>query len=185
MNIKWIVELITHLLTSGTIASKNSSKKVPSPLSQTVEPVIELTSLVEKDGYYIWQKDQEYPLSAHFGTREFNCRCDHETCKEQRVSKSLIEKLELIREEVGQPLIVTSAFRCSAHQADIRSSGISTVVAKKSTHELGDAADIVPKDRKDVQGSFLKICAQHFDSIGLSDRFLHVDLRSGIRRWNY
>lgn len=58
-------------------------------------------------------------------------------------------------------------------------------MAKKSTHELGDAVDIIPKDKKGVREGFLKICAKHFDSIGLSDQFLHVDQRKGVRRWEY
>jgi uncharacterized protein YcbK (DUF882 family) len=141
--------------------------------------------LKEEGGYYIWEKGYEYPLTAHFSTREFTCKCSYESCKEQRISKGLVDKLELIRVEVGQPLIVTSGFRCTAHQEYIRKSGQSTVVAKKSTHELGDAVDIVPRDKKDVRGYFLKICANHFDSIGLSDKFLHVDQRVGVRRWEY
>ena len=165
MNIEAIVKFITYLLTFRTTESKNNSKKAPLPSSPVVDKPSELK---EENGYYIWQKDCEYPLSAHFSTREFKCKCSHESCKEQRISKILIDKLELIRTEVGQPLIITSAYRCTAHQEDIRKSGQSTVVAKKSTHELGDAVDVVPKDKKDVRGEFLKICAKHFNSIGLS-----------------
>jgi uncharacterized protein YcbK (DUF882 family) len=59
-------------------------------------------------------------------------------------------------------------------------------VAQVSQHELGNAVDIVPKDQKDVQGKFLEICSEEFDAIGLSPKFLHVDLRTGKkRRWNY
>jgi len=182
MNIDMIVKFIMSLWTSGTTASTSNSKSLPLASSPTVkEP-----ELKKVDGYYIWDKGYEYPLTDHFSTREFTCQCSHESCKEQRISIDLVDKLEKIRVEVGQPLIITSGFRCSAHQQDIRDSGQSTVVAvKKSTHELGDAADILPKDGKEIQGSFLKLCAQHFDSIGLSDRFLHVDQRVGLRRWNY
>jgi uncharacterized protein YcbK (DUF882 family) len=171
------------LLTSRTSESKNSSKSQPLVSSQTDE--IETSKLKEVEGYYVWNKGYEHSLSKHFGTREFTCRCSHKECKEQRISISLVNKLEQIRVEVTKPLIVTSGFRCTRHQTDIRNSGQSTVVAKKSTHELGDAVDIVPNDRKDVREGFYKICAKHFDSIGLSDSFLHVDLRKGVRRWEY
>lgn len=185
MNIEKIVKLVISLLTYHTTESKNSSKKVHL-VSSEVKPIIESPDLEIKDGYYIWYKDKEYPLSKHFSTREFNCKCSHESCKEQRISKDLIDNLEIIRVQVGQPLIVTSGFRCGKHQSDIRNSGQSTVVAKKkSTHELGDAVDIVPRDGKDVQGYFLRIVATRFDSIGLSNSFLHVDQRKGFRRWNY
>lgn len=181
MNINKIVELIMSLLTSRTTESKNSSKKVPSPsLEDKKDPELKLV-----DGYYVWQKGYIYPLTAHFSTKEMECHCSYPECKEQRISKDLVEKAELIRIEVGQPLVVTSAFRCSAYQAHLRATRVNTVVAKKSTHELGDALDIVPKDRKDVRGYFFKICAKYFDSIGLSDKFLHVDERKGVRRWEY
>lgn len=124
-------------------------------------------------------------MSPHFSTKEFSCHCHYPDCKEQRISKDLIDKLESIRVEVKQPLIVTSAFRCPKYQAYLRAVGTNTVVAKLSQHELGNAADIVPKDGLNVQTTFLEICGKHFDSIGLSNKFLHCDLREGKRRWNY
>jgi uncharacterized protein YcbK (DUF882 family) len=111
------------------------------------------------------------------------CHCNYPDCKKQRISKVLIEKLGTIRKEIKQPLVVTSAYRCSKYQAFLRASGVNTVVAKLSQHELGNAADVVPKDGK-MEG-FESICAKQFDSIGLSDKFLHLDLRPGVRRWKY
>lgn len=112
-----------------------------------------------------------------------DCNCSYKDCVEQRISKDLIQKLENVRIEVNQPLIITSAYRCTEYQTHLRSSGVNTVVAKKSTHELGDAVDVVPKD-KNMEG-FEDICAKQFDSIGLAKNFLHLDTRQGKRRWNY
>lgn len=116
-----------------------------------------------------------------------DCHCKYESCKEQRISKDLIQRIENIRIEVDQPLIVTSAFRCKEHQSYIRSSGQSTVVAKKvSQHELGNAVDILPKDGKNIRTNFLKICEKQFTTIGLSDKFLHVDTRGPNKlQWEY
>jgi hypothetical protein len=142
--------------------------------------------LKEDNGYYIWDKGQVFKLSDHFSTKEMNCHCKYETCKEQRISKELIQRIENIRVEVNQPLIVTSAFRCKEHQNYIRNSGQSTVVAKKqSQHELGNAVDILPKDEKDIRGKFLEICKKQFTTIGLSDKFLHVDMRKDKIEWEY
>lgn len=136
--------------------------------------------------YYTWKKGDNISLSKYFSSREFSCKCSFLDCKDQRISKSLVTRLDHIREDIKQPLIITSAFRCAKHQASLRSSGANTVVAVVSTHEAGDAVDIVPKDQKDVRGAFLKVCEKQFESIGLSDKFLHVDLRSGRkRRWEY
>jgi hypothetical protein len=171
-----IVEQMVSLLISVIGGSTVSSKK---PVS-TSPPAPKI------DGdYYIWKKGDTLVLSKYFGTAEFSCHCNFSDCKEQRISKSLITKLDKIREAEKQPLIVTSAFRCTKYQAVLRASGVNTVVAKLSQHELGNAADIVPKDQKNVRTTFLDICAKEFDSIGLSDKFLHCDLRLGKRRWNY
>lgn len=180
MNIKWIVELITHQLTFRTIESKGSLKSLPSVQLDN------FPKLKEQDGYFIWNKGEVHKLSDHFSTKEMDCQCKHESCKEQRISKDLIQRIENIRVEVNQPLIVTSAFRCKQHQEDIRNSGVSTVVAKKqSQHELGNAVDIKPKDGKDIRGSFLVICEKQFTTIGLSNRFLHLDTREQKIQWEY
>jgi zinc D-Ala-D-Ala carboxypeptidase len=164
-------------LTSRTSVSKNSSKKAPSPIVEDKSP-----KLKEEGDYYVWEKGQVFKLSDHFSTKEMDCRCKYESCKDQRISKDLINRLEKVRTEVGSPLIITSAYRCTEYQAHLRSAGVNTVVAKKSTHELGDAVDAIPK--KGMEG-FEDICAKHFDSIGLANNFLHLDTRQGKRRWKY
>ena len=79
---------------------------------------------------------------------------------------------------------VHSGFRCSAHQEDIRKSGVSTVVAKKSTHELGNAADISVS--RLITAELVNMAAKKFYSIGIALNFVHVDLRDDkTRRWNY
>ena len=181
MNTKMIVEFITYLLTSVTTGSKSNSKSQHSPSSPTVSP--KAPSLEEIDGYYIWQKGQKFKLSEHFSTSEMSCKCSYPDCKDQTISKDLIGRLEKVRTEVSQPLVITSAFRCSAYQAHLRASAVNTVVAKKSTHEAGDAVDVVPKNRK-MEG-FEDICAKQFDSIGTAGTFLHLDIRKGYRRWIY
>lgn len=157
---------------SVTGASVDNSLKQPSTKS---------------DGdYYIWKKGENLVLSKYFSTKEFTCHCNFPDCKDQRISKTLITKLDNVRIAVKQPLIVTSAFRCQKQQAFLRASGVTTIVAKMSQHELGNAADIVPKDGKNVRGAFLEVCDKEFDAVGLSDKFLHVDLRTGKeRRWEY
>lgn len=188
MNIETIVKFIMSLLTSGTTASTSSSKKAPSPL---LEARPEVDSKVpdkapyylEKDGYYHWNKGYVGRISDHFSTKEMTCKCSFPDCYDQRISVSLIARLEKIRTELDQPMIITSAYRCSQHQEYLRSSGVNTVVAKKSTHELGDAVDAIPRDGK-MEG-FEDICAKQFDSIGLAKNFLHLDTRQGKRRWKY
>lgn len=140
----------------------------------------------EDSNYFIWNKGDVYFFDKNqfFKTSEFACQCTNKDCKEQRISKDLIGKLNSIRKEINEPLIVTSGFRCKKHQEFLRSSGVNTVVAKQSTHELGDAADIKPTRMRILD--FLTFCAKQFDAIGIAKTFLHVDMREGkTRRWDY
>lgn len=190
MNTKLIVDFIMSLLTYHTTGSKSSSAKAPllsSPENKPEKPDSGVPDkspyYLEKDGYYHWNKGYVGRVSDHFSTRELTCRCSFPDCYDQRISKDLISRLEKVRTELGQPMVVTSAYRCSEHQAYLRASGVNSVVAKKSTHETGDAVDVVPKDKK-MEG-FETICGKHFDSIGLASNFLHLDTRIGHRRWKY
>lgn len=182
MNIAELVKTIISQLTSATTVSKGSSKSQPSPLLE-----VELISPppILDNGYIIWAKGQANPISKHFNSKEMSCHCSYPECIEQRISQDLIQRIEKIREEVGQPLIITSAFRCPAWQAHLADIKVNTDVAQFSQHELGNAVDILPKDGKDILTTFEVICSKHFDSIGLSDKFLHCDLRKGYRRWKY
>lgn len=138
----------------------------------------------EVNGYYTWKKGEIYPFNKYFKTNEFSCQCKNKDCVEQKVSKELIAKLTGLREAINEPLTITSGFRCKAHQEEIRKSGQSTVVAKLSTHELGDAVDAKPT-RTSIK-DFETIAAKFFMAIGIAKGFLHLDLRTGkIRRWLY
>jgi zinc D-Ala-D-Ala carboxypeptidase len=175
---KQIVDIITKLLFSG------KDRAFPVPVAKVPAAPKKASPLVsEKDGYFVWDKGVVAPLSPHFSTREMTCRCKINTCKEQRISKDLIARLEKVRQDLGEPMITTSAYRCTEYQAQLRAAGVNTVVAKKSTHELGNAVDVVPKSG--MSDKFEPICAKYFKSIGLSTKFLHLDLRPGFKRWKY
>jgi uncharacterized protein YcbK (DUF882 family) len=142
--------------------------------------------MLEDSNYFIWNKGDVYFLGKEqfFKTSEFACQCKNVSCREQRVHKDLIKKLIDLRKEINEPLIVTSGFRCGLHQEQLRKEGVNTVVAKKSSHEKGDAADIKPTRMNML--TFFKIVDKYFEAIGTAKTFLHVDLRTGKeRRWDY
>jgi uncharacterized protein YcbK (DUF882 family) len=138
----------------------------------------------EENGYYIWKKGENLWINNWFKTKEFDCKCSNDDCTEQKISVKLIKKLTEIREEVKSPMRINSAFRCTKHQESIRKSGVSTVVAKKSTHELGDAADISVSSLTAAQ--LVLVAERRFKAIGVALNFVHVDLREDKpRRWKY
>lgn len=140
--------------------------------------------MTEDSDYYYWKKGEAENLNHYFDTTEFVCPCKNDTCVDQKISKRLIGGLTTTRIEIAEPLYVNSGFRCHKHQEEIRASGQSTVVAKVSTHEKGDAGDV--KTKKLSLPELNKVLEKHFDSMGLAKTFTHVDTRTDKKRtWNY
>ena len=143
----------------------------------------------EDTNYYLWNKGEEFllPGSKFFKTTEFQCQCTLKTCKQQKISKTLLSKLIKLRTDINEPLHINSAFRCHEHQQELIAQEVNTVVAKKSSHETGTAVDCKPTRMKMVD--FLKMCEKYFYAIGIAKTFLHVDERnedSKVKiRWNY
>lgn len=131
--------------------------------------------------YYYWPKFSSVKLSEHFTTDEFSCRCRHTDCNEQRIAVELVDALEDVRKELGASIEITSGFRCRKHQTDLYAGGtVETVL--KSTHELGDAADIKTR----LMTNLFNVAKKYFLAIGIAPTFLHVDLRHDkVRRWHY
>lgn len=128
-----------------------------------------------------YEKGSHERISDHFSVFEFDCPCNN--CKETLVYPELVEKLEALRQKVGQPILVTSGFRCENHQRELEALGYET--SPKSQHLLGMAADISVLD---WSGKAIEPLAEAVDfrAVGVAPTWIHVDLRSDkVRRWNY
>lgn len=129
-----------------------------------------------------WTKGEGKQLSPHFSSNEFDCQCKNSDCINHMVEQDLLDKLEQVRNDIGQPLKINSGFRCSKHQQELREGGLETAVGK-STHELGQAADITAPIPIDDLAS---TASKYFMAIGQAHNWLHIDLRTGkVRRWTY
>lgn len=105
-------------------------------------------------------------LSEHFDRSEFACKCG---CGFDTVNPHLIELLELIREDFGSPLVITSGCRCPAHNEE--SGGV-----ENSPHIRGVAADILARGgilRYEIVQSAFNYGAY---GIGVGKTFIHVDI---------
>lgn len=79
------------------------------------------------------------------------------------------------------PIVITSGFRCKAHQEDLRQSGLETAVGT-SSHERGIAADVTCLHLD----TLLQLADPLFPAMGVAKSFVHVDLRKDKRRrWKY
>lgn len=116
-------------------------------------------------------------LSPHFSREEFECNC-HRSCIPIAVDCELVAVLEKLREHVGKPVRITSAYRCAAHNTDVGG-------AKNSQHRLGIAADIQVDDfpAKDI-AMYLRNEYPNKYGIGEYEAFTHIDVRRAKARWN-
>lgn len=123
-------------------------------------------------------------LSPHFTSDEFACRCG---CgfgtRPGDVSEVLLGELELVRDEVGVPLVITSGCRCNAHNEEVGG-------ATNSTHKLGEAADLAAgwRIRRKLVAAGIRL---EIPGIGVARTFVHYDVHRGsarVRRpalWTY
>ena len=121
-------------------------------------------------------------MTKNFAKSEFECKCGCEMPKhvEENV-KELADNLQIVRDMLGGPIRINSAYRCEAHNKDIGGSPF-------SQHIQGKAADIVIKDLRPEQvivaldrmidAGFIKQ-----GGIGSYQTFTHYDIRGKEARW--
>jgi uncharacterized protein YcbK (DUF882 family) len=120
-------------------------------------------------------------LSEHLSRAEFACHC---RCGADFVSDYLVNSLQLLRDALNEPILITSGVRCETHNA--KQGG-----ATHSQHLLGNAADIHVKSMsvKDLH-DFIKTHngLLGFRGIGFYPKqgFVHVDVRksASLIEWN-
>lgn len=115
-------------------------------------------------------------LSPHFNVSEFYCKCgkEHSTL----IADELIDKLEQLYTALGcSKIIVSSGYRCAAHDKSVGGSGT-------GQHTLGKAADVCCYDQGGAPIDSKLVCCTAAD-LGFSgvarinDAYTHVDVRTG------
>jgi uncharacterized protein YcbK (DUF882 family) len=120
-------------------------------------------------------------LSANFSKSEFACRCG---CGLDSISIDLVNSLQLVRDALNKPILITSGIRCVKHNKNCGG-------AKHSQHLFGTAADIHVKDMNvKALHDFIKSnnAIFGFKGIGFYPKqgFVHVDIRksNSLIEWN-
>ena len=117
-------------------------------------------------------------LSPHFNAREFRCKCGKE--HDFQIDDELITKLEALYAALNcSKIIVTSGFRCVAHDKSVGGSGT-------GQHTLGKAADTCcyGQDGQPISSKTVCCKAQDIGFTGIANItaayiYTHVDVRSG------
>lgn len=126
-----------------------------------------------------YRRDDQTPITQNFTRQEFECPCG---CSAQIVDKELVDKLQSIRDKVCKPLVITSGYRCPAHNKAVGG-------ASNSRHLYGTAADWRTQDRSmNPVALGILAAAQGFGGIGIywrtaTDAFVHADTRAGPVWW--
>ncbi len=118
---------------------------------------------------------------SYFTGKELSCSC----CGVNAFNKLTLDRLNALRKELGQPLIVNSAYRCEKHNA---------LRGYTQTHATGQAIDLNVSHK--IAYDVLELAIKHgFTGIGIKQkgkvRFIHLDdLEEGERRprphiWSY
>lgn len=114
--------------------------------------------------------DKAQYLTRNFTRAEMACQC----CGVCLMRDSFMAKLQALREAFADPIIVTSGYRCPAHNSQVGG-------AKGSQHVKGNAADIAAKDMQKL----FDLAKQHFPVVVRGPGFIHVDNRVGTATWQY
>jgi len=121
-------------------------------------------------GVLRYARDKDLQVSANFNTSELQCKCG--LCEVQLLDAELVNKLQALRDRIGQPITVTSCYRCHAHNYNINGS-------VNSYHKQGLAADIY------VDGLSVDQLAKHAASVGFTgigayyrSGFVHISIKS-------
>lgn len=117
-----------------------------------------------------------FKISKNFNLQEFECTDPNH--RHVMIDDELVEKLQVLRERLGKPLTINSAYRCPKRNKDVGG-------ASNSQHMYGKAADVsihnisMPIEK-------LRDLAEEigFDGIGLYNSFIHLDVRGYKARWD-
>lgn len=120
-------------------------------------------------------------LTENFSINEFHCKDGTPVPSELFANiKELAENLQKIRDFIGIPILILSAYRSPKHNKKVGG-------AKNSQHLQGKAADLKTKLKpKDLYNIILDLIDKGVikeGGVGLYDTFVHYDIRGVKARW--
>ena len=123
-------------------------------------------------------------MTKNFKRQEFECKCGCDMPLEvyENVIK-LAGQLQTLRDYLGRPIKINSAYRCPKHNAKCNGS-------KRSQHLFGKAADITIQSLKPIEvyaiiEDLIDFGVMLQGGLGLYDTFVHYDIRKTRARWDY
>ena len=114
--------------------------------------------------------------SPYFTQDEMRCQCG---CGADGMSPEFMDKLTSLRADWGQPMAITSGYRCPNHPIEAKK-------AKPGTHSSGRAADIAIRG-EDAYKLLIVALGHGFTGVGINQkggsRFIHIDDLTAEEGW--
>ena len=112
------------------------------------------------------------------------CTCNHPECDKRSVEQWVLDKVQMIREDLKQPMTITSGGRCKFHPNEFRKS-------KPGDHQLCMSVDVACTDEQ--HETKLKVLAGRYGATrvagGWEDGFVHMAWtetdRTDVPTWSY
>lgn len=121
-------------------------------------------------------------LTTNFHIREFKCKDGSKVPEALEANVMLLAtQLQVLRDFIGIPIHLNSAYRTEAYNASIGGS-------PKSQHKLAKAADMVtskytPKQLAAIIKKLIKQGKMMQGGVGVYPSFVHYDVRGTEARW--
>jgi uncharacterized protein YcbK (DUF882 family) len=121
-------------------------------------------------------------LSKNFHIREFKCKDGSKVPESLEANVRLLAtQLQALRDFIGIPITLNSAYRTEAYNASIGGS-------PKSQHKLAKAADLVtskytPDELANIIKNLIKEGKMMQGGVGVYPSFVHYDCRNVEARW--
>ena len=108
------------------------------------------------------------------------CTCGHILCDKRSVSQFVLNKIQLIREDLNQPLSITSGGRCQYHQNEKHRT-------TPADHQKCQAVDVAVSGGV-MRANLVKLGLTYgFNAIGIAKTFVHLGYREDCKltMWVY
>ena len=121
-------------------------------------------------------------LTTNFRLEEFKCKDGSHVPNEYLTNViELAKNLQVLRDYIGKPIIINSAYRSPKHNAKVGG-------AKNSQHLLAKASDlkvsgITPKELANTIEKLIEAGKMKQGGIGVYKTFTHYDIRGKKARW--
>jgi len=106
-------------------------------------------------------------MTKNFSNRELQCRCGCGALPNQ----DFMNRVQVLRDILGTPLIVNSAMRCAEHNRAIGG-------AANSHHLSGNAIDLRANNGMEAYQIGMLAFRLGFTGIGVGETFIHIDTRA-------